>query len=349
MTALIQRVAALTDRSMQVRLAVPNDTGHIDLDVEIAAAIVSLIDESNALLSDVGSVFEESPGGGDGDDPQPPDAGDVSFLRAIGAEISHAMARQEIADLAFLSRQQLLETKRQITAARATKALWSSLAHSETGLRRLRKALVAIESALREYEGLEPIPRNWESVDDALEIRRIYSQFRRSVTRYGMLDGSALRAELRRMTRRIAILRDRTIYPYLRIEDRRGIRLFQKRIERWLEGDDGSDDQTRAGERLWQDLVGFAGLLCQVNRRQSLCEHDRELLTDGLRIIAERASQALSVPPTLLESMQTLLGRDDELDGLLLDPTRPAAATAWRVPLTRLLDELEQPYRGTSP
>ena len=349
MTDLIQRVATLIDRSLQVRLAVPNDTGHIDLDVEIAGTIVTLIDASNTLLADVGRAFEASTGTEDGDAAQPQDAGDVSFLRAIGAEISHAMARQEIADLAFLSRQQLLEARRQISAARSTKAIWSSLAHSETGLRRLRKALVAVESALREYDGLESIPRNWESVDDALEIRRIYSQFRRSVTRPGALDGDRLRAELRRMTRRIAILRDRTIYPYLRIEDRRGIRLFQKRIEQWLESDDGSAEQTREAERLWQDLVGFAGLLCQVNRRQCLYEHDRELLSDGLRIISARAAQKLSVPANLLDSMQKLVGRDDELDGLLLDPTRAAEATVWRAPLSRLLDELEKPYRGASP
>jgi len=150
------------------------------------------------------------------------------------------------------------------------------------------------------------------------------------------------------MKRRIAILRDRTIYPYLRIGDRRAIRLFQKRIGRWLESDDGSGAQTQAGERLWQDLVGFAGLLCQVNRRQSLCEHDRELVAHSLRVISTYASYAKAVPTTLLEAMQTLLGRDDEIDDLLLDPSRAATAVAWRIPLTRLLDELDKPYRGAN-
>jgi hypothetical protein len=36
----------------------------------------------------------------------------------------------------------------------------------------------------------------------------------------------------------------------------------------------------------------------------------------------------------------------DEIDDLLRVPARAATAAAWDTPLTRLLDELEQPYRG---
>jgi len=344
MTNLLQRISALVDQALGVDLCVPNDTGQLDLDSEIADTITSQLDAGIELLSSIGQTFE--PAGDDDADLAEDGSSEVSVLRAIGAEISSSLARQEIADLAFLGRNQLIEARRQIEPPGDRRAIWARLAHCETGLRRLRKALVAVESALREYEGLEAIPRCWESVDDALEIRRVYSQFRRAVRRGGQPRRSALRGELKRIAHHIVILRDRSIYPYLRIEDRRAIRTLQKRIDAWLEADDGSDAETTAGQRLWNDLATFADLIAQVNQRQTLHEHDRSVVASALHTVGRRVTPERPVPGAVLETLHTLLGRDEELDELLLDHRARLSTAPWRQPLRRVLRELQQPYRG---
>lgn len=343
MNELLSRVSAMIDQALEVDFSIPSDTGHIDLDADVAETIAGLVAAAVTLLEAIEQEFDAE---GDSEG-VPPETGEVSVLRAIGAEISSALAQQELADLAFVGRHQLSEIRRQIVSARAAKSTWKILAHCETALRRVRKALVACESALREYGGLPMIPRDWESLSDALEIRRIYGQFRRSVTRLGLPEEARLAEELARVARRIAILRDRAIYPYLRIEDRREIRRCQKRIEAWLAADDGSRALAERGSQLWQDLVGFANLLAQVSNRQSLRAHDRDVVAKALRIVGRRGAAPDAMPADVLEELQTLLGRDDELDDLLHDPAASERADAWRLPLRRLLAELDQSYRTT--
>lgn len=344
MNELIKRVATQIDQALGIEFNVPNDTGHIDLDADIASRIDALVEEAASTLEMIEERFAEE---GEGEDDSGSDSGEVSVLRAIGAEISSALAQQELADLAFVGRHQLIDIRKRIAAARESKATWKILAHCETALRRVLKALVATESTLREYAGLPPIPRDWESLDDALEIRQLYGQFRRAVTRRGEPKPEKLTEELARITRRIAILRDLTIYPYLRIGDRREIRRCQKRIEAWLREDDGSDEHRERGHRLWQDVVAFAKLLAQVSNREALAEHDRNVIANAIRVVSRRGADDEPLPEDVFEDLQTVIGRDDELDALLLNPHAAPSAADWRPALTRLLGELEQPYRLT--
>lgn len=344
MKELLSEIAAQIDKALEADFTVPSDTGQFEFNAELADEVVELIDESIAVLETVEARFDHE-GPDDGSDPA---TDEVSVLRAIGAEISSALAQQEIADLAFVSRHQLAEIRRQIESARAAEDTWHILAHRETAIRRVRKGLVAVESALREYAGAIPLPRQWESIEDALEIRRVYGQFRRSIARRGRPGDDQIATELTRVARRIAILRDREIYPYLRIEDRREIRTCQKRIEAWLDGDLVDPEHRAEGQRLWQDLVAFANLLAQVSRRQTLAEHDREVLARTIPIVGRRDRDALPLPRDVLESLQTMQGRDDELDDLLHDPDAISRSGAWRRPILRLLDELDQPYRPSA-
>lgn len=347
--ALLERVTAQIDRSQGVQIMVPHDTGCISLGDDFLHGIDTLLEESIELMQEVVVCYEAKTGktapvaAGGGDDPE-------AGLMEIGAQIASELATREIADLAFFGRRQLVDARGNLQRARDRQRsrerdnVWEIISHADTGLRRMGKALIALESAMREYEGLAPIERHWEDLEDALEIRRTYGQFRRAILRGGEELGPAGPAgQLRNAARRIAILRDRKIYPYLRIDDRRQIRSFQKQIAAWLERTDEAADED--GGRLWQDLVAFSRLLTQVNHREELREHDRELVARTIYRLFTHRPPPSEMPAEVLASLDSLFGRDDQLDQMLLQPHAHPPAD-WREPLMRIQTQLDQPFTG---
>ncbi|RMH18565.1 MAG: hypothetical protein D6696_12780 [Acidobacteria bacterium] len=339
--AYLTRVMALIERLQQLQVVVPEDTGYVALEDGLLRDLTSLLEATSTLLDDVRRGFEDGAPARDGGG----EAEDSASLADIGAQISSELAAREIADLAFVGRNQILAARDGFLRARQQSSMWEVISYADAGLRRMGKALIAIESALREYEGLPPVERRWDDLEDAVEIRRTYGQFRRAILRGGEPADDELETRLRRAARRIAILRDLRIYPYLRIDDRRQIRSFQKRIAAWLKSDPEDPERLAQGRRLWQDLTAFSRLLAQVNNRQSLREHDRVVVGRSIRALFVRRPLPRRMPAEVLAGLQTLLGRDDELDDLLRQP-EPPPVEAWRAPLLRLQHELDQGYGG---
>ncbi|MEM6794433.1 MAG: hypothetical protein AAF725_10665, partial [Acidobacteriota bacterium] len=186
-------------------------------------------------------------------------------------------------------------------------------------------------------------------IKDSLETRRLYGQFRRAIHRPGEpQDLDEVTAQLRGAAHRIAILRDRKIYPFLRIYDRVPIRRLQKRIQAWLEeawDPAVAAERERQGRQLLSDLVSFAELLKQINNREDLREHDRRTAMRLHRVFFESKNSPGSLEPGHLGDLELLLGRDDELDALVLDPSRHSVE-GLRAPLGRLLAQLNQPFEA---
>lgn len=333
---LLGRVAALLERIQGIQLVIPHDTGYFRIDDALIDNIRALLADSGVLLRDVTDYFDEiaprdRPIIDSGDD-------DTGSLIRIGAEIANQMAAREIADLAFAARTQLQEIQGSLGGAVMRREVWMIASHADTGLRRAGKALITVESAIREFESLPPENRLWSDLDDSLETRRLYGQLRRAVKRRDV-EKAGLRESLKSAANRIAILRDLKVYPLLRIDDRLQIRRLQKRILGWLDQQDDGPEATAAGERLWGDLSAFADLLSQVNNREELVDHDRRAVAEAYHRLFESGPVPDRIPPQRLSLLEPLLGRDDELDQVVLLPTEHHTEDL-RAPLERLRAEL---------
>lgn len=342
---IIQKVQELIERIRSVDLVIPEDSGSFSIEDELVRHVDDLLDEALLLLTDVGEFYERQQ---DEDDAaalgEGSDFGEAAdFLREIGAQISSQLAAQEVSGLAFVGRSQLKEIRDGLQVARRERIVWKIASYVDTGIRRAGKALVALESAILEYEDLPPNHRSWEDIGTALQIRRIYGQFQRAVLRGGDLEPEQIPQRLRSAANRIAILRGLEIYPYLRIDDRLQIRRLQKRILDWLGAGKKGVEPPEDGLRLWQDLAAFARLLGQVNHRQELREHDRAAVRDIYRDLFEIGETSDRLLPEHLALLEPLLGRDEEVDDILLHPERHATHELEQ-PLLRLRRELEQPF-----
>ena len=338
---LLRRVEALIEKTQEVAFVVPEETGYFSIDDDLVPRVRRLIEKVIELMRDLTRFYDaESAADGDGDEAREDD----DFLKDIGAQISSELAAREVSNLAFVARGQLTEMQDSLCGALENKQVWAVASHADTGLRRAGKALIAVETAIRDYEGLPARDRRWSDLGDSLETRRLYAQFRRAILRSGeRRSGVDVAARLRSAATRIAILRNLEIYPFLRIDDRRTIKKLHQRIAAWLNGEGDSSEED--GERLWQDLISFARLLLKVNNREELCEHDRQVLNSLHRMLFSPRRPVRRLDESHLKQLEKLVGRDDELDELILQ-AREHPVEDLRPPLERLQQQLEGPFQG---
>ncbi len=339
--ALIQRIEGLIEEAQGVAFVVPEDTGYFSVDDDMVRHVRQLMSGSIELMRELTDVYDAE-SAAHGEDAAADEADD--FLEDIGALISSELAAREVSGLAFVARGQLMEMQESLNSALEHKLVWAVASHSDSSLRHIRKALIAIESAVREYEGLEATDRRWTDLQDSLETRRLYGQFRRAILRGGdPRTHDELTVALKSAATRIAILRGLEIYPFLRIDDRLTIRRLQKRIFAWL--DDDADSSQETGLRLWQDLISFARLLMKVNDREELREHDRQVVTSVHRLLFGPKRPAQRLSGSQLKELERLEGRDDELDHLIRLASEIPVADL-RGPLERLRNQLQRPFEG---
>lgn len=342
--ALLDRMEALIGELQEVTFVVPDESGYFSIEDELVQKVRILLERTLDLARDVTDLYDAEEPDEDTTVLVESTGGEEDVLKEIGAAISSELASQEVANMAFVARTQLTENYDALCTAMDHGFIWVVASNADTGLRRAGKALLTLETTIREYERLPPKERRWTDLKDSLEIRRVYGQFRRFVLRAADDPrGEVLERHLRSASHRIALLRDLKIYPFLRIYDRVPIRKLQKRILGWLERDESLEAKEKAGRELWSDLVSFAELLAQINQREELREHDRRTLRRVHQLLFESRRTPKELLPGHLEDLETLLGRDAELDRIILDPKshRPEELKA---PIERILAELEQPY-----
>ncbi|MEM7516769.1 MAG: hypothetical protein AAF368_07575 [Planctomycetota bacterium] len=330
----------MVEDALAVTFVVPDDTGFFSIEDEAVQRVQDLIERTLLFLREVTEIYDE-----ESHDPElEAETGEDDFLREIGAAISSELAAREVSSLAFATRTQLKENRDALVTAIEHRNIWVVASHADTGLRRVCKGLITVEAAAREYENLEPLERMWSDIKDSLETRRLYGQFRRALHRQGEpADASEVADHLRKAAHRITILRDRKIYPFLRVYDRVPIRRLQKRIVAWIEGPGDDAAKETEGRHLLSDLNSFAELLKQINSREDLREHDRRTAMRLYRVFFSSKNPPTELGPGHVGDLELLLGRDDELDHIVLDPLRHGVEPL-REPLERLLEQLNKPF-----
>jgi hypothetical protein len=328
----------LLERAQNLRFRLPEEEEETGRLRAFATALKGLIAEAIELLGAIQKVYEKASStaleGQESDD----------SLLDIGRLISAEVASQEVFDVLFLARAELRGARQElVTGLRSTE--WPRLASSaDTGFRALKKSLIAIESSLYEYEGMEPPQRVWADLEVSLAVRRLYARLRHELLGPGEPDRAGLFDRVETAVRRFRALRDSDIYPLLRFDDRQTFVRLRDRMEDWLH----TGREPAEGDRIWQDLTGFLELLKEVNYRQELRQHDRTRLRQAYRQLFGPPS----TPPSqtsVREELEALVGLDSELDAILLSGGS-ADPEDWKETLARLLRDLSgMPNPSPSP
>ncbi len=320
---LTRRFDQLIRQVESVDVRVPEDSALISLATDLVPKVTRQLRDGIALLTDVETLYAPTGSG----------AAEAESLTQIGLQISAEFATRDLCDVAFFARTELRTAlEHLVTAATRDPGPMVLASSCEAGLRRVRKALVSVESAVFEFEGMPPPERQWFDVEVSLQIRKLYWNLRRETGGGTDAGDDSLEPRLRAVLYRIVAFRELSVYPFLRVDDRVHLRRLLKRILEWLNGETRDPLVAR---RLWQDLSGFAEILVQVSHRQELRDHDLALITRTQRTLFPRGSVVAEAPERLLDELQSVLGLDTELDRLILRRD-PQDVEVWRQPLRRL-------------
>jgi len=200
---------------------------------------------------------------------------------------------------------------------------WSCLVQVECARDRLSRGILAVEREYAAVVGSASLTATVDLLGDALSVRRALTLFRREIkgaSRGGSSSGG-FDHQLRHAENALARLIGREEFVLLRAADRHLARELRHRVERWLR-DRSEAVEPGGGEGLWQDVVNFAELLWDVNRRDELVDEDLAVIEEAQRVLEGSASRA-AVPPSVADRLRVLFGRDDELDDLLEEPAAP--------------------------
>lgn len=330
---LVSKFDALITKIDSADVRVPEDSALISLAADLVPGLTLLLREGIDLLQIVERYYD--PGNLDDDGSED----SLESLLGIGQQISSEFAIRDLNDVAFFARNELSQCHDRLmeTATQKRHGEMALASHCEASIRRLRKALVSVESTMFEFENQQAPRRRWYDVEVSLQIRKLYWNLRNETR--GLDPNKPLEDRLRAVLYRIVAFRELSVYPLLRIDDRVNLRHLLSRILEWLNGDARSPAE---GSRIWSDLEAFAGILVQVSHRQELRDHDLALITRTQQaLFPYDGRKAVEIPSVLMAELEGLLGLDDTLDHLILAANR-RQIESWRQPLARLQGSLSQ-------
>jgi hypothetical protein len=233
-------------------------------------------------------------------------------------------AISDVADIAFCAQLELSQRRQRLKEVAHSRDPIALLGDCDSALRRLYKALCAIDIALARATLTEPSLDFTSELQRSLRVRRYYARFSAQVLSGAEPTPSTLLARLRATGTAIAVLVGHEVYSELRVRDRLQLRSLQRRILGWLSPGPRAD-ATAAGLQLWSDVKAFVGMLRGVNGRQELAEHDAKVVREALALAAGGARE---FPLELRRSLEALAGLDPAIDRLLKS-SAPFQVSGW--------------------
>lgn len=250
-----------------------------------------------------------------------------AFMKELDERLRQQRTTQDIADTAFIARMELRGRTTQLENAHRTE-FWDTIALCSDVRAEMLKSLSSIEAMICRVEGITQVNGFYrEELDKAMETRRLYTRFFRDLNASVEITADALLKRLRLAGIMIAKITGHALYPDLRVHDRRQLRQLQQRLLEWLRtvmlsSGHLSEACTRAGMQLWSDLVTFAELLAQVNERDDLRAHDREVIAKLLLELSDATAQPTApLAEKTRMRMERLYGRDATFDDWLRAPS----------------------------
>ncbi|MBS1122906.1 MAG: hypothetical protein H6Q90_5134 [Deltaproteobacteria bacterium] len=290
---------------------------------ELQPVTISLLAEARAVLDAILSSQDDRPADEPAiereDESSSIWASHLPFEREIDAAVANNLgSRHAVDEIAFIAQLELRQREDRLSRIKPTQGVVALLGECDSSLRRIRKALNAVDAAIARAASVPALLDFTSELQTSLAVRRAYAKFRARIVGDGMPTEATLRARFRATGTQIAILVGWDVYPEMRVQDRLLLREFQQRILAWLRG--GPEASPTAGIRLWQDLAASIEMFSLVNRRQELVAHDG----GAVRALFGKGEQ-LEVDAATLQAVGSLEGLDPELDQLVVGPQPPAA------------------------
>ncbi|HET7544750.1 MAG TPA: hypothetical protein VFK05_33010 [Polyangiaceae bacterium] len=282
----------------------------LELDEQVARihpVATSLLARGAALVEQLRALYEPSEG--------QPSERTLSFELAMDAAVEQRAraAVADVADIAFCAQLELQQRRQRLKEVARSRDPIALLGDCDSALRRLYKALCAIDIALARATLTEPSLDFTSELQRSLRVRRYYARFTGQILSGPEPTPGTLLARLRGAGTAIAVLVGHDVYSELRVRDRLQLRSLQRRILDWLAPAPRAD-ATDTGFQLWSDVKAFVGMLRGVNSRQELLEHDAKVMRDAL---AFAACGGREFPLELRQPLEALAGLDPGVDRLL--------------------------------
>jgi hypothetical protein len=258
----------------------------------------------------------------------------LSFELMMDAAVKQSRTRViDVGDVAFFAHLELQQRKQRLAEVGAAPDAITLLSECDGALRRLHKALGALDTAIASATGTPAWLDFTPELERSLRVRRCYARLRERVLATPEPSCATLLARLRGVGTTIAVLVGNPVYAELRVGDRLQLRAVQWRVLSWLARHKRDPDSERAGFELWSDFKAFVMMLQQVNQRQELLEHDAGVLREATSFAVK--SGELDFSPALLGQLDLLFGVDPDLD-LLLKKGPSAPSSLWLTTLEQL-------------
>jgi hypothetical protein len=280
---------------------------------ELVPALQSRLEGTEQLFR---RVFEHYESNSKNESDTGPSA-ELSFESTLDRLMSTGSAARRIADISFIARMELSRMQHKLSSFKDTSNHWEYVNICASIRRRVLKSADSLERAICHHEGL-PSDNVWHesSVQMGLLTRRAYAIFARSLKSDIPPNADDLFARVRSAGSALAKLIGREGYEDFKIADRRLLRAIQQRVLEWLRDGQKAEEtfRVRAGQRLWQDIVGSANLILQVSNRPELIEHDAAVIEELHALTARSPAQELQLEPVQGELLRSLYGLDVALD-----------------------------------
>jgi hypothetical protein len=311
--AIVSRGRALDLRGFEIA-PVERITG------ELQPATLDLLGETRKLLGSVLECCEPSVARGTADEAA--ESLRTSFLtfdRAIDETVATKQigSLRAVEEIAFMADLELRQRTERLTRVGPVQGAAALLGECDSSLRRIRKALNAVDAAIATAADVPPRLDFASELETSLAVRRAYAKLRARLVGVGEPTAGTMRARIRAVGTQLASCIGWDVYADMRVGDRLVLRDIQRRVLEWLRGE--NDATPAAGMRLWQDLAGCLEMLVLVNRRQDLVAHDAAVVRDALARLAPQCD----VDSATWHRLRELDGLDPELDELLLLPPPP--------------------------
>jgi hypothetical protein len=304
------------------------------LAIELAPLVQVLVRDAQQVVLDVARTCETETRRRRGSRPDEDVLAGFEFERALDAAVEGrtSWTPEAVGDIAFLAGIELRQRSERLAVLAGHTNHEAIIGECDSTLRRIRKALTTIDRAF-ERASLAPAQLDFTSeLHVSLEVRRTYAKLQRRVKAIGVPSGDTFYVQLRAIGTALATVVGWKGYSDLRVRDRMQLRELQRRLLAWFR----TDRDLTAGHRLWQDLDNFIQMLVDVNHRQELKEHDKQIVEECWPVVVESAG---ALPPIVMQALERLEGLDEELDVLLASEQRDLAS-AWRGPLERVRQNL---------